>query len=150
MPRDYNINISVGGGNRRGAFTGGNVSKTKDTLNTRKISEDGGEENEYNLGRLFSIGFFFNKAQQGNELAGAYTENRLRQKKFNVGMTFAKYGIGLAINPAVGGLYAAGDLAYRGISYGIERQKQNKEAMYYQRLSGNDANSGRRYRGDYL
>lgn len=92
----------------------------------------------------------FNKTQQANELVGAYTENRFRQKKFGVLMTFAKYGVGVAINPVAGAVYGVGDIAYRGIGYAIDIQKKNKEARYYRAMSGNNANSGRRYRGDYL
>ena len=65
-------------------------------------------------------------------------------------MTFAKYGIGLAINPVAGGIYMASDLAYRGVMYGVKIQKENREADYYKRLSGNNAFSGSRYRGDYV
>jgi hypothetical protein len=149
MPRDYNINISIGGGgNARGSFRGGNVYKTKSTLNSKGFGDYG--QTDINLKRVVNIGLGFNLAQKGNELVGAYTENRLRQKKFNVGMTFAKYGIGLAVNAPVGITYAVGDLGYRTIGYGITLQKQNKEARYYQKLSGNDAASGRRYRGDYV
>jgi hypothetical protein len=150
MPRDYNLNIAVGGGDRRGAYGGGNVSKTKSTLNSRRIQEDGESATSYNLKSIVTIGLIFNKGQQANELIGAHTNNRLRQRKVNTAMTFAKYGIGVAINPAVGGIYAVGDLAYRGISYGIKLQKQNREADYFKRLSGNNSTSGRRYRGDLL
>ena len=152
MARDYNINISVQGGNRRGAFGGGNLVKTKSTLNSfnKPMSSGGDDVSAYNLSRLFSIGLIFNKAQQGNELAGAYTGNKRRQKQVSTAMTFAKYGIGLSINPAIGAVYAVGDMAYRGISYGIANQKKNREAEYYRSLSGNNANSGRRYRGDYV
>jgi len=151
MARDYNINISVQGGNRRGAFGGGNLVKTKSTLNSfNKPMSSGGEDvSSYNLSRLFSVGLIFNKSQQFNELAGAFTGNKRLQRQINTGMTFAKYGIGLAINPVVGATYAIGDMAYRGISYGVMVQKKNREAEYYRSLSGNNANSGRRYRGDY-
>lgn len=149
MPRDWNINISVGGGDARGAFKGGRVSTTKSTLNTRKIKEDGDSITSSNLKRIFTVGFAFNKAQQANEIIGAYTNNRLRQRRVDTGMTFAKYSIGLAVNPAIGAVYGLGDLGYRGIMYGIKIQKQNREADYYKRLSGNNANSGSRYRGDY-
>ena len=150
MPRDYNINISIGGGNSRGAFGGGNVSKTKSTLNSRGITNNSQPITENNLKRIFSVGFAFNKAQQTNEIVGAYTENRLRQKKVDVGLTVAKYGIGIAVNPAIGTAYAVGDIAYRGIQYGINIQKQNKQAEYYKELSGNNSFSGRRYGRDYI
>ena len=148
IPRDYNINISVAGGNRRGSFSGGNLSKTKTTLNSR-TSNNGEEQTNINLSKVFSIGLAFNLAQKYGEIRGAYTEDRIQQRRFNQGMTFAKYGIGIALNPAVGLTYAVGDLAYRGIQYNIGIQKKNQEAQYYKRLSGNTANSGSRYRGDY-
>ena len=113
-------------------------------------SEDGESASSYNLGRLFTIGLLFNKGQQANELFGAYTGNRLRQKRIETGMTFAKYGIGIAINPVIGGAYAIGDLAYRGISYGVEIGNKNLQANYYARLSGNIPNNGSRYRGSFL
>ena len=150
IARDYNINISIGGGNRRGAFTGGNVYKTQTTLNSQSRSEDGEGISKLNLGRIFTIGLAFNLGQKGNELLGAYTNNRLRQKKVDTFMTFAKYGIGIAINPAAGATYAIGDLAYRGIQHSIETQKISREADYYKRLSGNTSNSGRRYRGSMV
>jgi hypothetical protein len=150
MARDYNINISVGGGDRRGAFTGGNVYKTKSTLNSRGTSDRGDIHSKSNLSRVFSIGLLFNVAQKTNEILGSYTENRLRQKRINASMTGAKYAIGLAINPAVGLAYAVGDLGYRGTMYAIKIQKENREATYYRGLSGNNSFSGSRYRGDYL
>jgi len=149
MARDYNINIAVGGGNRRGAFSGGNVYKTKNTLNS-KIGNDGDAISRSNLSRVFTVGLAFNIGQKGNEVVGAYTSNKLRQRKFDTSMTFTKYGIGIAINPAVGGAYALGDMVYRGVQYGIKVQKKNREADYFQRLSGNTSSSGRRYGGGIL
>ena len=151
MARDYNINISVGGGDRRGAFGGGNIYKNKNTLNSGMYGnqETGNQATEFNLRRVVNLGLAFNTMQKGNEIVGAYTENRLRQRQINTAMTFAKYGIGLAVNPVAGAVYAGSDLAYRGIMYGIDVQKKNREANYYKRLSGNNANSGSRYRGDY-
>ena len=152
MARDYNVNISVGGGNRRGAFGGGNLYKTKETLNSSMYkNQDNGENiTTGNLKRLFNVGLAFNTAQKANEIVGAYTENRLRQRKIDTAMTFTKYGIGIAINPVAGAIYAGSDLAYRATMYNIKIQKQNREADYYKRLSGNNAFSGSRYRGDYV
>ena len=151
MPRDYNINISVGGGNRRGAFSGGNLAKTKTTLNSNMYSnQDTGENvSSDNLKKVLSLGLVFNTGQKGNELLGAFTENRLRQRRIDVGMTFTKYAIGIAINPLAGGIYAGSDLAYRTAMYGIKTQKANRQADYYKRLSGNNTYSNSRYRGEF-
>lgn len=152
MARDYNINISVAGGNRRGAFGGGNLYKNKNTLNSSMYGnqQTGSQTTQYNLKRVLNMGLLFNTMQKGNEVFGAYTNNRLAQKRFNVGTTIAKYGIGLAVNPFAGGVYIASDLGYRGLMYGINVQKKNRQAEYYKQLSGNNSTSGRRYKGAYL
>ena len=151
MARDHAIIISVQGGNRRGAFSGGNVYKNRNTLNSAMYNnqESGEQTSQFNLKKVINLGLAFNTMQKGNEIFGAYTENRLRQRRVDVGMTFAKYGIGMAINPVAGAIYAGSDLAYRGIMYGIKIQKQNREGNYYKRLSGNNAYSGSRYGGEY-
>ena len=152
MARNFNVNISVNGGNRRGAFGGGNLYKDRGTLDSThyKNQDTGDSITKGNLKKIFSIGMAFNTAQKGNEIIGAYTENRLRQRRIDTGMTFAKYGIGLAVNPVLGAVYAGSDLSYRGIMYGIKIQKQNRQSDYYKRLSGNNSFSGSRYRGDYV
>ena len=152
MARDWNINISVNGGNRRGAFGGGNLSRDRGTLNSSmyKNQDSGDSITTGNLKKVFSVGMAFNTNQKANEVIGAFTENRLGQRRVDTAMTFAKYGIGMMVNPALGAIYAGSDLAYRGIMYGIKIQKQNREADYYKRLSGNNSFSGSRYRGDYL
>lgn len=151
MARDYNVNISVNGGNRRGAFGGGNLSKSRSSLNSSmyKNQDNGGTISSSNLKKILNVGLAFNTAQKANEMIGAYTNNRLRQRRVDTGMTFAKYGIGLMVNPVAGAIYSGSDLAYRGVMYGIKIQKQNREADFYKRLSGNNSFSGSRYRGDY-
>jgi hypothetical protein len=152
MARDYNINISVNGGNRRGAFGGGNLVRSRGTLNSSMYkNQDNGENiTTGNLKKVLSMGMLFNTTQKANEGVGAYTENRLRQRKIDQGMTFAKYGIGLMVNPLLGGVYAGSDLAYRSAMYSIKVQKENRQADFYKRLSGNNSFSGSRYRGDYV
>lgn len=152
MARDYNINISVGGGDRRGAFGGGNVFRTRNTLNSGMYRQQntGQEIGQINLKRVLNVGLAFNTMQKGNEVVGAISENRLRQRRVNMKMTFAKYAIGVGVNAPAGLIYAGSDLGYRAIMYGISKRKENREADYYRRLSGNSSHSGRRYGGDYV
>lgn len=151
MPVNYNINMSINGGDQRGAFGGGNLVKDRRTLNSSMYKNDeGGLISGSNLKRLFNVGLAFNTAQKLNELAGAYTEDRLRQRRVDVGMTFTKYGIGLAIDPRAGGIYMVSDLGYRAAQYNIKIQKGTREANYYRRLSGNNSFSGSRYAGDLV
>lgn len=151
MARNNRIDVYVNGGNRRGAFNGGNLYKSKTSLNSGMYSnqDTGGNISNDNLKKVFNLGLAFNTFQKGNEVLGAYTENRLRQRKIGVVSTFTKYAIGVAVNPLAGAVYGASDLIYRNIMYGIRVQKENREADYYKRLSGNNAYSGRRYRGDF-
>ena len=152
MPRNYNINLSVSGGDRRGAFGGGNLAKNKNTLNSGmyRNQDDGGVLTTSNLKKVVNLGLAFNTIQKGNEITGAWTQNRLRQRKIDRNLTFAKYAIGIAINPFAGGIYMASDLSYRAIMYGIKKERENIQSRYYQELSGNNSYSGSRYRGDYV
>lgn len=150
MPVSYMITINSGGGDRRPAYSAGTAYKSKASLNERKMSTNSEPITQGNLSKVLNVGLAFNLGQRGNEITGAYTNDRLRQRRMDVGMTFAKYGIGLAINPMLGGVYMASDLGYRAIMYGIKIQKKNRESEYFREISGNSSNSGRRYKGDYL
>ena len=151
MARDHNIYVNAGTGDARGAFGGGRMYVNNTTLSRQSGGmEDTRAITQSNVRNVLNVGLAFNSFQKLNETIGAYTNNRLRQRKVDVGMTFAKYGIGLAINPFAGGVYAVSDLAYRGLQYNIRVQKQTREARYYRRLSGNTTNSGSRYVGDYV
>ena len=151
MPRDYNIYFNIGdGGEKRQAFGTKNSLKTSGSLNTTRMSEDGGSATNMNLSRIVNAGLLFNLSQKANEIRGAFTEDRIQQRNFAVAQQFTQYAIGFAINPLVGATYLVGDMAYRGIMYQVNLQKQNREAGYYRELSGNNAYSGSRYRGDYV
>lgn len=151
MPKDNNINVAVSGRDTRGAFGGGRVYTNRTTLsNVSGGKNDSNSITQSNLRNIFTVGLGFNIAQKLNEGVGAYTNDRLRQRRIETGMTFAKYGIGFAVNPIAGATYMASDLSYRSIMYNIRLQKRNREAMYFERLSGINSNSGSIYKGDYL
>ena len=151
MPKDNNIYFSADMSDKRGAFGGARAYVNKTTLSgVAGGKKDSNDATSSNLRNVITVGLGFNIAQKLNETVGAYTNDRLRQRRVDVGMTFAKYGIGLAINPLAGVTYLASDMGYRSIMYGIQLQKRNREAMYNERLSGINANSGSIYRGDYL
>ena len=145
MGRDYNIHITWRGQGSKQAFGGSNLATSKrgTSRNTEGLSTK-------NLQGFVGIGMVFKTGQMSNEIVGAYTENRLGQRKFSVGMTMAKYvTAGVVLNPVLGGIYAVTDLSYRIAMYQIDVQKKSREADYYKRLSGNNSASGSRYRGSY-
>ncbi|NOQ50268.1 MAG: hypothetical protein GQ557_01210 [Mycoplasmataceae bacterium] len=138
--RDYNIHINWRGTGSKQAFGGGNLAKMN-----RGTTQNNKELTAGNLKGFASLGMAFRVAQMGTEIQGSFTENRLRQRKQRVALTFAKYATGIAINPLLGGVYAGTDLMYRSLQYNIKVQKQNREADYYRRLSGNNSFSNSRY-----
>jgi hypothetical protein len=142
--RDYNIHINWRGSGSKQAFGGGNLAKMN-----RGQQKDNKEITAGNLKGFAGLGLAFRGAQMATETLGNFTNDRLRQRKQRVGLTFAKYATGIYINPALGGVYALSDISYRSLQYSIGLQKSNREAEYYRTLSGNNANSGSRYRGDY-
>lgn len=150
MARDHNLFISSNG-DERNAFGYGRAYTNKNTLSRQSGGRNDSQAiTQSNLRNIFNIGLGFNTAQKLNETIGAYTNNKLRQRKVDVGMTFGKYAIGLAINPVAGAVYAAADLGYRSLQYNIKAQKINRKADYFRRLSSNTTNSGSAYMGDYL
>jgi hypothetical protein len=139
--RDFNIHVNWHGGGSKLAFGGSNIAKT---------SRGGGDTqgvSQRNLRGFAGVGLAFRAGAMGNEIFGAYTENRLQQRKNAKGMTYAKYAVGVYALGPIGVAYMASDLSYRTLQYNIGIQKQSREAGYYKRLSGNNANSGSRYRG---
>jgi hypothetical protein len=140
---DYHIHINQRGYGSKQAFGGGNLTKMN------RGREDNKNVTLGNLKGFAGLGLAFRMGQMGNEMFGSYTNDRLQQRKRQVALTYAKYAVGIALNPALGTLYAGQDMAYRSINYSIGVQKQNREADYYKRLSGNNSSSGSRYRGDY-
>ena len=142
----YNSNVS-GAGRREHAFGGGNIQKLTEQQKKKARSKKVSYKIMQNV---TNAGFIFQKVQQANELVGAYTENRLRQKRINTMNTLAKYAVGVAVNPVAGLIYAGSDIAYRSAMMSIEYGKKNAKAQYYKELSGNNSNSGSRYKGKYV
>ena len=140
MARDYNINVNWRGKGSKNAFGGDNIAKTSRGSGDKGITRT-------NLKGFAGVGLAFRGSAMANETFGAYTENRLRQRKVAKGLTFAKYAVGIYTLGPVGVAYMASDLGYRTLQYNIGIQKQNREANYYKRLSGNNSSSGSRYRG---
>jgi hypothetical protein len=143
MANNYNINITYRGKGTKQAFGGGNLTKmNKSNGSTSQMTSS-------NLRGFAGIGLSFRMAQMGNETLGAYTGDRLNQRKGQMALTLSKYAVGIATLGPIGAAYMASDITYRTIQYNIEVQKRTREAEYFKRLSGNNATSGSRYRGDY-
>lgn len=129
-------------------------------------SEDGGDGRNLNRGRgrganyrgihninftsVAKLGLALRQVRMGNEIVGSYTGDKLTQRRVQTGLTFAQYGVGLAVAGPIGVAYAAGDLAYRSLNYEIQRSRRNQMASYTRELSGNSARNHSRTSGEKL
>ena len=145
MGRDYNIIVNFRGQGTKQAFGGGNLAK----MNRGQENQNDKALTIGNLKGFASLGLAFRGASMATEVFGSYTEDRLKQRKRRQSITYGKYLTGIALNPALGMVYAVSDISYRTLQYNIGVQKRSREAEYYKRLSGNNASSGSRYKGAY-
>lgn len=105
---------------------------------------------DINFTSVAKLGLALRQVRMANELVGAYTGDKLTQRRVQTALTFAQYGVGLAVAGPIGVAYAAGDLAYRGINYEIQRTNQNTKARIIRDLSGNVARNHSRQSGEKL
>jgi len=103
-----------------------------------------------NFKSIAKIGLGIRGARMYNEALGAYSNNRIRQRRVQTTMLFSQYAIGVAKFGPFGLAYAATDLGYRSIMHSIEVDKQNREANMLREKSGNIARKNSRYDGEKL
>ena len=103
-----------------------------------------------NFKSMAKIGLGIRQARMANELLGAYTENRLRQRRINAAMQFGTYAIGVAKFGVFGLAYSVGDIGYRAAMLAIDQQKRNREAEMLREKSGINARSNSKYSGTKL
>lgn len=122
----------------------------------RKLNKGSGRGANYrgihniNFTSVAKLGLALRQVRMGNEMVGSYTGDKLTQRRVQTGLTFAQYGVGLAVAGPIGVVYAAGDLAYRSMNYEIQRSKRNQIASYTRELSGNSARNHSRTSGEKL
>jgi hypothetical protein len=103
-----------------------------------------------NFTSVAKLGLGLKQVRMANELVGAYTGDRLTQRRIQTGQLFAQYGVGIAVAGPIGIAYAAGDLAYRTASFEISRSRNNQIARKIRDLSGNVARNNSRSSGNKL
>ena len=105
---------------------------------------------EINFTSVAKLGLALRQVRMANELVGSYTGDRLTQRRVQTAMTFAQYGIGIAVAGPIGIGYAIGDLAFRSASFEIGRTRENQKARFLRELSGNNARNQSRSSGEKL
>lgn len=122
-------------------------------IDKRSFNKGGGRGANYrkihetNFTSVAKLGLALRTVKLSNEVVGSYTNNRLRQRRVERLMTFAQYGIGVAVAGPIGIAYAAGDIAYRSLNFSIQNNKQNEEAAMKRDISGIAARSMSRTNG---
>ena len=149
-PNDLNatINLITDGGTETSVLTNKDDGRKLNKGRGRgKLSEN---IHDVNFKSIAKLGLGIRQVRMANEIVGAYTGDRLTQRKVETGITFLQYGIGITQFGALGVAYAAGDLAYRGLNYQIRRTRENTIARKIRDISGNSARSFSRSSGDKL
>lgn len=149
-PNDLNatINLITDGGQNTSAIANKDDGRKFNKGKGRgKLSEN---IHKINFKSIAKLGLGIRQVRMANELVGAYTGDRLTQRKVETAMTFAQYGIGIAYAGPIGVAYAAGDLAYRALNYEIRRTRENTIARKIRDISGNSARSFSRSSGEKL
>jgi hypothetical protein len=118
----------------------GTTRKGKNSENLHKV----------NFKSVAKLSLGLRTARMANEVVGAYTGDRLTQRRVTTAMTFAQYGIGIGVAKGFGVFYAAGDLAFRGLMHNNEITLNNQKAGFLRDLSGNNARNQGRNRGEKL
>jgi hypothetical protein len=142
----FNANIIV----QEEGTSSGNKSDGK------KLNKGSGRAQNYkrihdiNFTSVAKLGLAIRGVRMANELVGAYSGERLTQRRMQAAMTFAQYGVGIAVAGGIGFVYAASDMAYRVAQERMEINKNNQIASYVRNLSGNNARNQSRHSGEKL
>jgi hypothetical protein len=105
---------------------------------------------DINFTSVAKLGLGLKQVRMANELVGAYTGDRLTQRRMQVGQLFAQYAIGVKVAGPIGIAYAIGDLAFRSASFEIQRSRNNQISRKIKDLSGNNARNNSRGSGNKL
>jgi len=100
--------------------------------------------------KVAQLGVGIRATRMANEMVGAYTNNRVRQKRTQRNMTMATYAVGIKVAGPIGIAYAASDIAYRNIMHSIDVGKQNDEARMRRELMGVSVRQNSRRSGEKL
>ncbi len=141
----YKIHVGFAQGEEEAMAQGGKAGRQpyirgKLGENTMKI----------NFKSMAKIGLGIRQARMVNEMVGAYTGNRLRQRRVAMGMQMGTYAIGIAKFGVFGAAYAVGDLGYRVAMHTIDLGKRNREAEHLRNISGIANRSISRHEGNML
>jgi len=105
---------------------------------------------EMNFTSVAKLGLGLKQVRMANELVGAYTGDRLTQRRVETAQLFAQYAVGIGVAGPIGIAYAVGDMAFRSASFEIKRSRENQKARFLRELSGNNARNQSRGVGEKL
>ena len=146
-PNDLNatINLITNGGEEQSVLTNKDDGRKFNKGKPKgKLSEN---IHKVNFKSVAKLGLGIRQVRMTNELVGSYTGDRLTQRRVQTALTFGQYGVGLAVAGPIGAIYAAGDLAYRGLNFQITRSREDKLASILKEYSGNNARNQSRSPG---
>lgn len=131
-------------------FTTGDNHAKKGNRKGRIMGKNGENVQNVNFKSIAKLGLAIRQTRMANEAVGAFTNNRIRQRRVQKNMTFFQYGVGITKFGVFGAAYALGDLGYRGAMHAIDIDKRNQQARIIRDISGISARSNSRISGEKL
>jgi hypothetical protein len=147
-PNDLSTNIVVNVANPQQEAAEKNDGRKLNRGSGRgKLSEN---IHKVNFKSIAKLGLAIRTARMANEMVGAYTGDKVTQRRVQTAMTIAQYGIGIQRLGAMGAFYAAADIGFRAFNQTNQVMIDNQMARYIKDLSGNNARNQSRSSGEKL
>ncbi len=134
--QDYNINVNYNGvqNQRKTSIADVKLNRAKSQVSKTTIHKEPSSRNNLTLQKATAV--VFAGATKINQYIGELTENTVTQRKRQVGLTLAGFGVLAATNPIAAGIGAAMYIGNAAIQYNITAYKENLSADFLKQLSG--------------
>jgi hypothetical protein len=147
-PNDLSTNIVINVGDQQQQPSEKNDGRKLNRGSGRgKLSEN---IHKVNFKSIAKLGLGIRTLRMANEMVGAYTGDKITQRRVTTAMTFTQYGIGIARLGGMGAFYAAADIGFRAFNQTNQVMIDNQMARYIKDLSGNNARNQSRSSGEKL
>lgn len=141
--QDYKIIVEYQGSTVKPKTSPQYVAPKQEKVSAEKpiVKEDNSNKLQLNGRKALAVGLA--TGMKINQYVGELTENRVTQRRVQVGLTFAGMAGLTVANPILGFVAIGSYVANAGINYGIRNYKENLSASYLRQLSGGTVNTGR-------
>lgn len=137
--QDYNINVNYNGDNVKKTNPSSRLHReSKTTISKETLKESDNLTFKMSTRQAMSIGL--GTSMKINQYVGELTENRVTQRKNQIGLTATALGLLALSNPIAAGLGGTALVGNSLIEYEIKSYKSNLTAGFLKDLSGGSYN----------